>query len=125
MFIKRGHKAPTARSQARMAEPTVWDVQKILEETPNTVFLTCSRRAETKLNRWAVEALFAGEIPLCRLPMDGGEDEWYQPEEVSIYKGMRITLTKNLNKTVGFVNGMGAEVLGMGQAGLLVRTDQD
>ena len=37
---------------------------------------------------------------------------------------MRITLTKNLNKAIGFVNGMGAEVISMGQSGLLVRTDQ-
>ena len=123
-FILRGHKAPVARRQARMADPTAWDVKKILEETPNTVFLTCSRRAETKLNKWAVEAIFAAEESLCYLPMDSGNDEEAVPEEVPIFKGMRITLTKNLNKSAGFVNGMGAEVLDMGQSGMLVRTDQ-
>ena len=44
---------------------------------------------------------------------------------VPVYPGMRITLTRNLNKKIGFVNGMGATVLAMGQAGLLVRTDQE
>ena len=68
---------------------------------------------------------------ICWLPIDAdgnGQDEElgraWQPEQIPIYRDMRITLTKNLNKKVGFVNGMGATVMGMGQAGLLVRTDQ-
>ena len=88
------------------------------------MFLTCSRAAETKLNRWAVEALFASQAPLCWLPMDAGNEETAIPEQVPIHKGMRVTLTKNLNKRAGFVNGMGATVLGMGQTGMVVRTDQ-
>ena len=35
------------------------------------------------------------------------------PLEVPIYKGAYLILTKNLNKAIGFVNGMGATVLGM------------
>ena len=108
-----------------MQEPTAYDVKKILEETPHTTFLTCSRRAETKLNRWAVEALFANSNPLDKLPLDLGDDTKFDPEVSPIYKGMRITLTKNLQKDVGFVNGMGAVVLGMGRSGVFVRTDQD
>ena len=41
-----------------------------------------------------------------------------------MYEGMRIILTKNLNKQIGFVNGMGATVRRMGQQGLFVITDQ-
>jgi len=122
--ILRGHKAPVARRQARMTEPTAYDVKKILEETPQTVFLTSSKRSEAKLNRWAVEALFAEERPLCYLPMDTGGDEQVEVEEAPVYKGMRVTLTKNQNKKIGFVNGMGAEVISKGNAGLFVWTDQ-
>ena len=107
-----------------MTAPTAWDIKKILEETPHTTFLTCSRKAETKLNFWAVESLFTGKDPLCELDMDTGHEETTIPARVKVYKGMRITLTKNLNKPAGFVNGMGAEVLGMTDVGMLVRTDQ-
>ena len=41
-----------------------------------------------------------------------------------IYAGMRVVLTKNMNKTIGFVNGMGATVLGMDRNNIIVRTDQ-
>ena len=126
MFIKRGHKAPSGhanRANARMNEPTAWDIKMVLQETPNTMFLTISRRAAAQLNRWAVDALFADEHPLCYLPIEADDDKSWA-EEVPVYPGMRITLTRNLNKKIGFVNGMGGTVLAMGQAGLLVRTDQ-
>ena len=61
--------------------------------------------------------------------MEGNADEQElaygeQPFKTPVYEGMRITLTRNLNKKVGHVNGMGATVLGKCNAGLLVRTDQ-
>eukprot|EP00972_Heterocapsa_arctica_P016202 2389607-Heterocapsa_arctica.AAC.1 len=44
---------------------------------------------------------------------------------MSVFLGMRVVLTKNLNKSIGFVNGMGAEVLGMDTHGnILVLTEQ-
>ena len=46
------------------------------------------------------------------------------PLEVPIYKGAYLILTKNLNKAIGFVNGMGATVLGMDKNNVVVRTDQ-
>jgi hypothetical protein len=46
------------------------------------------------------------------------------PLELPMYLGVRIVLTKNLNKNTGFVNGMGATVLGMDRGNLIVRTEQ-
>jgi ATP-dependent exoDNAse (exonuclease V) alpha subunit len=45
-------------------------------------------------------------------------------ERALVYAGCRIMLTKNLNKSIGFVNGMGATVLYMEDNNLTVRTDQ-
>ena len=36
----------------------------------------------------------------------------------------RIVLTKNVNKDIGYVNGMGAVVLGMDNGNVIVRTEQ-
>ena len=46
------------------------------------------------------------------------------PMDVPIFRGCRILLTKNLNKSIGFVNGMGAVVLGLDGGNIVVRTDQ-
>ena len=75
-----------------------------------------------QLNEWAVEALFVGERPLKTMEITADENE--EQVSVRVYKWMRITLTKNLNKAIGFVNGMGAEVLGVDNGNLVVRTDQ-
>ena len=127
MFITKGHKAPTARRNLHMREPTDWDVQEVLRETPRTTFLTITRKAAAKLNGWAVQALFAAERPLVHLPIEGDAAEFaegVEPPSTPVYQGMRITLTRSMNKKIGFVNGMGATVLAMGQSGPLVRTDQ-
>ena len=41
-----------------------------------------------------------------------------------IYLGARVTLTKNLNKEVGYVNGMGGIAVGLDKAAVLVKTHQ-
>ena len=41
-----------------------------------------------------------------------------------IYAGMKVVLTKNLNKEIGFVNGMRAEVLSATAKGVMVLTEQ-
>ena len=40
------------------------------------------------------------------------------------FVGARVMLTKNLNKAIGFVNGMGATVLGTDGPNIIVQTDQ-
>ncbi|CAE7550517.1 unnamed protein product, partial [Symbiodinium sp. CCMP2592] len=133
--IKAGHKAPSLRRAGYVmnAEPSMEDVAHILEETPNTLFLTISRRACAQLNDAAVAALFREDTPLAVVPGDPesnvenfarGRMVTQTPVEVPIYAGSRVILTKNLNKSVGFVNGMGAVVLGMDHGNIIVKTDQ-
>ena len=135
-FILVGHKAPSQmhRHGVRMSdEPTLSDVGYILQETPHTLFLTISRKACSMINEMAVASLFWDTSPLTVLPTDpesnianyeGSKLVGEEPLETHMYKGMRGYLTKNLNKPMGYVNGMGGNVEGMDGAAILFRTDQ-
>ena len=133
--ILRGHKAPSLGRAGYIMNPvpTAPDVANILEETPETLFLTISHQACGLLNGFALEALFAEAVPLAVVPADPESNvENYEhgkklqdvPAEVPIYIGMKVILTKNLNKGIGFVNGMAATVLGMDRGNIIVKTDQ-
>ena len=133
--IKKGHKAPSLGRAGYIMNPvpSESDIAKILEETPGTLFLTISRQACGLLNGFALEALFAEAIPLAVAPADPESNvENYEhgkklrdvPAEIPIYVGMKVILTKNLNKGIGFVNGMAATVLGVDRGNIIVRTDQ-
>ena len=133
--IKSGHKAPTRQRAGYVMNeiPSAEDVAHILAETPHALFLTISCQATAYLNDLAVQALFPGAVPLAVVPADpesnvenyvGGRMVSEQPLEVPIYPNARIILTKNLNKAIGFVNGMGATVVGMQQGNVMARTDQ-
>ena len=103
--------------------PTAEDIAHILAETPRTLFLTVSRGATAWLNELAVQAIFGEEaVPLAVVPADPesnvqnyseGKMVAEEPLEVTLYLNARVILTKNLNKAIGFVNGMGAVVLGL------------
>ena len=124
-FILKGHKAPSRQhrySHLMFKEPFLQDVQWTLEETPDTTFLTVTRSATAKLNELALESLFPDALPLAVIPADpesnldnyrANQQEGEVPSRLPLHKGMRVVLTKNLNKPIGFVNGMPATVLGM------------
>ena len=72
-------------------------------------------------------------MPLATLPTDPESNlDNYQgsaliaevPLMQRIYKDMRVILTKNLNKEIGFVNGMRAVVLSATKKGIMVKTEQ-
>ena len=105
--------------------PTEDDIRVVLEETPDTLFLTISRRACGYLNDIAQQTLFQHEDPLDIIPADpesnplnfrGAKMIGHDPAPLRVFAGMRVTLTKNKNKKIGFVNGMGAKVLYMRMA---------
>ena len=48
-----------------------------------------------------------------------------QPLMQPIFVGMKMILTKNLNKQIGFVNGMGAVIQNMDRYGIEVLTEQN
>ena len=133
--IKKGHKAPSLGRAGYVMNkiPSQSDVAHILEETPGTLFLTVSRQACALLNGFAVDTLFGDGPPLAVVPSDpesnvGNYEKGKKlrdgPAEVPIYVGMKVILTKNLNKAVGFVNGMGAVVLGLDRGNVIVKTEQ-
>ena len=70
--ILTGHKAPSLKRAGYVMadEPSQDDVKHILEETPNTLFVTISRQACAKLNALAVEVLFEEAMPLAWVPGD-------------------------------------------------------
>ena len=131
--ILKGHKAPARMQGRRMAtEPTAEDIADIYKETPNTTFVTISRRAAACVNEmaWAHFAANAGR--LGAFPGDPeanpanyhrGTQVAYAPSRLRAFKGMRVTLTKNVNKPMDFVNGMGATVVGATRRGVRVVTD--
>jgi len=133
-FILRGHKAPSSAYFDQNTEaPSAEEVSQILTETPQTLFLTVSRRACAHLNDLAVKSHFPDAVPVAVLPTDpesnvanyeGSKLVFDTPLGTPIFIGMRVVMTKNLNKEAGYVNGMGGVVLGMEADAVLVRTDQ-
>ena len=101
--------------------PTLAEMEDMLSVTPQTTFLTITRRNAALLNELAVEALFGHQEPLCTVPGDpesntqnygpGGYFKSYCPAPVPVYLGARVTLTRNVDKEKHFVNGMTAEVI--------------
>jgi hypothetical protein len=133
-FILKGHKAPRLEhrtSEFMSPEPSVEDIQWIFEETPQTTFVTISRSATARVNDIAVKSLFAGHRPLRVVPgdpeanpdnFDGTSQVRYDPMPVEIFAGLKVMLTRNINKEVDFVNGMSAIVEGAYNSGVRVRT---
>ncbi|CAE7787117.1 unnamed protein product [Symbiodinium sp. CCMP2592] len=130
--LLRGHRAMPDRGPGVSPEPTELDVQGMLQETPQTLFLTITRRNSALLNDLAVRALYGDAEPLCFVPGDyeSNVDNYdgfgqlvdCQPLHLPIYVGMRVTLTRNVQKEQNFVNGMRAVVLAVQRSSVLVQT---
>ena len=91
-----------------------------------TTIATCTKKGAALVNDLAAEVLFKDrkQKALACIPMDWElntdnfeldgtlkEDVVPKPKMQEIYKGMRLSLTKNMDKRHDFVNGMGADVL--------------
>ena len=119
--ICRGHKAWSGHNA-----PTAVDIEDVLARTQNrTTFITCTKRGAAIINDHTVQVLFRNRRQrlLAQVPGDyednqdnhgeGGKlctDRAPVPAQVPLYRGLRIVLTKNLDKEHHFVNGMGAVV---------------
>jgi len=132
----RGHKAWSGHHT-----PTAVDIEDVLARTQNrTTFVTCTKRGAAVINDHTVQVLFRNrrQLLLAQVPGDyednqdnygeGGKlrtDRAPVPAQVPLYRGLRIVLTKNLDKEHHFVNGMGAvvEAVDLESASVLVRTD--
>eukprot|EP00973_Karenia_brevis_P096324 12431484-Karenia_brevis.AAC.4 len=111
------------------------DIKSILRQTPQTSFVTISRRGTALLNMLCLKAQYGDQRPVMTIPGDyetnmnnydfHGSLVDSQPCPVPVFIGMRVTLTKNLMKQWNFVNGMGATVTDVGEKGIQVKTDVD
>ena len=117
----RGHKAWSGHH-----EPTALGVQKVLENHPKTTFITCTRRGAAIINSHAVQVLFEekDKRPVAEIEADYEDnqenfdaksklrqDRPPLPSRIALYKGLRVILTKNLDKQKHFVNGMTCRVI--------------
>ena len=119
----RGHRAMPDRGPGYSPEPTNLDMEAMLRQTPDTTFVTITRRAAAVLNNLALGVLFAGAVPLGTVAADPESNlENYDqhgrliamaPQELPIFLGARVLLTRNLDKQRDFVNGMAATILGI------------
>ena len=126
--ILRGHRAVRGISEV----PTAEEIAHVFRHTPDTTLVTISRAGTATMNELAVGALFHGVAPVDVLPGDpeanpanfqGTEMVDCKPMDTPIFFNMRVTLTRNINKEMDYVNGMGGTVLGVHRTGLRVRTD--
>ena len=130
--ILRGHRAPRDCAAEDQTEPTAETVKQVLAETPRTLMLTITCRGADQLNRFALEALFGEVEPMAWLPCDpeANVENFDSPRQLEaapawmpIFPGMRVTLSRNLDKPNAFVNGMMGTVRRMRRHGVEVLTD--
>lgn len=118
--ILRGHRAWKTK------EPTSLDIAKLLHDTEGqTTIVTCTRRAASVANDLAKKVLFEDrhKKALATLPFsyEANGDNYtdkgklksrgvLEPAHTTIYKGLRVFLTKNMCKKDDFVNGMSGTI---------------
>ena len=118
--ICRKHKAWSGHH-----EPTNLDIEDLLQKTGNaTTVITCTRKGAAWVNQLAVEVLFElpGAARLGTIPADfesnpenyapagGLKEQQPEPLSLTLYEGLRVRLTRNINKAQDYVNGMTAIV---------------
>ena len=116
--ILRGHRAWTTN------DPTAYDILDLFRKHDDTTIVTCSRRACAKANALAMAAFFEHlhKDPIGNILFDYESNlENYEEKGLKksgtltgaptdVYKGMKVFLTKNLDKEHDFVNGILATV---------------
>ena len=130
--ILRKHRAPRLRTAEWRTEPSQDDIAQILKETPNTVFLTYTKWKTKQLNFMILDVLFGHLSPamVARTDPKENEDNYeygellaFRPGRIPIYIGMRLTITRNEDKSTGYVNGMGCTVRAIRRHGVEVLSD--
>ena len=128
----RGHRAMPDRGPEYSPEPTNMDVAAMLEQTQNTTFVTITRRAAAVLNALALEVLFSEAAPVatCAADPESNLENYdargrlisYAPSQMPIFVGAKVMLTRNIDKSRDFVNGMTATILGCRRNSVVVQT---
>ena len=122
--MKQLKKILRAHQAWKTNEPTAYDILDLFRRHEDTTIVTCSRQAAAKANVLALEAFFEDrhKKPIGRVLFDYEANlENYDLHNklkagalagaaTDVYEGLRVFLTKNMDKEHGFVNGMAATV---------------
>jgi len=116
--ILRGHKAWT-----HPGPPSKWELRQLFRCHKKTTIVTCTRRGASKVNLVAADVLVGQKRTLATIPGDFDDNmENYDTHgklrtdrapvspSIALKKGLRVHLTRNLDKKGDFVNGMEATV---------------
>ena len=106
----------------RGQQPSVNDVRRILRDHPETTILCVTRRGANLINELALAASYPRRTPVAILPGDVESNpdnydpagklwtEGLLPLPVPVHVGMSVYLTRNVDKSTDYVNGMLATV---------------
>ena len=106
----------------RGGQPTVADIRRILIQHPNTTLLAVTRAGAALLNDLAMQAKFPKRTAVATINGDVESNpanyiagklkaaEDLVPTVVHLHIGMRVYLTRNVQKNIDYVNGMLAVV---------------
>jgi len=91
------------------------DVCREIRKFPNHIVLTMTNKAAHHINIATLQTTFTDHVSLGTVTLDNGYD-------YPVYKGIKIILTRNCNKTVGFVNGQLATGVMMQRQSIIEKT---
>ncbi|CAE7679552.1 Pif1, partial [Symbiodinium sp. CCMP2456] len=106
-------------------KPTAWDIQQLYRKVPHTTVATCTKRRAAHVNDLSIWVLFTTQRKrqLAKLKVDweSNADNYDEknnviagrppkPLTMKVYKNLRVHLTRNVDKSSDFVNGMEATV---------------
>ena len=107
-------------------EPTAWDLQELYRKVPHTTIATCTRRAAALVNDLSIWVLFTTkkkrQLADLFVDWESNADNFDEdnkfitgkppvPMSMKVYRGMRVHITRNVDKGSDFINGMECTVL--------------
>ncbi len=93
------------------------DLYLKLKDYPQHLVLSFTRHSASVVNSVIIENTFSSK-PLAEFKLD--DNETYP-----IFKGMKLLLTRNINKSLGFVNGQFVNVVNAQRSTLIVKTSNN
>jgi len=108
------------RNEGSTPSPDIFE--EVIRKFPHTTIVTWSLDAAEYANDCIVSALFREASPAIMIKFAPASDERL-PVEGPLFLHQRVTLTLNLDKAAGFVNGMGGTVCHAAGCGIIILTD--
>ncbi|CAE7216115.1 Pif1 [Symbiodinium sp. CCMP2456] len=93
-------------------KPTAWDIQQLYRKVPHTTVATCTKRRAAHVNDLSIWVLFTTQRNADNYDEKNNVIAGRPPKPLTmkVYKNLRVHLTRNVDKSSDFVNGMEATV---------------